>query len=274
MENLYKNAMSVISRIESSIRSGRKGAAAKAATTLLLLLSMGLTAGAQDWNIANELYAQGDFTTALDNYLAIEQSDMVSADLYYNIANCYYKLADIPHAVLYYERALKLNPHHADAANNLAIAQASVQDRIDSVPRFILAQWMENLKYSMSSDGWAWLTVGLFALVVLLLTGFRQLGSVSARKASFVLACVLFVLTLCTFSLSLSQRADALSDKGAVVMSPVSSVKSSPGTSGTSLFIIHEGTVLDVKDVVGDWYRVTIADGREGWIPAADIEII
>lgn len=274
MENLYKNAMSVISRIESSIRSGRKGAAAKAATTLLLLLSMGLTAGAQDWNIANELYAQGDFTTALDNYLAIEQSDMVSADLYYNIANCYYKLADIPHAVLYYERALKLNPHHADAANNLSIAQASVQDRIDSVPRFILAQWMENLKYSMSSDGWAWLTVGLFALVVLLLTGFRQLGSVSARKASFVLACVLFVLTLCTFSLSLSQRADALSDKGAVVMSPVSSVKSSPGTSGTSLFIIHEGTVLDVKDVVGDWYRVTIADGREGWIPAADIEII
>jgi SH3-like domain-containing protein len=51
-------------------------------------------------------------------------------------------------------------------------------------------------------------------------------------------------------------------------------VKSSPGTSGTSLFIIHEGTVLEVKDVVGDWYRVTIADGREGWIPAADIEII
>ena len=275
MDNLYKNAMSVISRIESSIRtSGRKGAAAKAATTLLLLLSLGLTAAAQDWNIANELYAQGDYTTALDNYLAIEQSDMVSADLYYNIANCYYKLADIPHAVLYYQRALKLNPHHADARNNLEIAQASVQDRIDSVPRFILAEWMDNLKYSMSSDGWAWLTVALFALVVLLMTGFRQLGSVSARKASFVLACVLFVLTLCTFSLSLSQRADALSDKGAVVMSPVSSVKSSPGTSGTSLFIIHEGTVLEVKDVVGDWYRVTIADGREGWIPAADIEII
>ena len=276
MENLYKNAMSVISRIEGSIRnsSGRKGAAAKAATTLLLLLSLGLTAAAQDWNAANELYAQGDYTTALDNYLAIERSDMVSADLYYNIGNCYYKLADIPHAVLYYKRALKLNPRHADAANNLEIAQASVQDRIDSVPRFILAQWIDNLKYSMSSDGWAWLTIGLFALVVLLMTGFRQLGSVSARKASFVLACVLFVLTLCTFSLSLSQRADALSDKGAVVMSPVSSVKSSPGTSGTSLFIIHEGTVLEVKDVVGDWYRVTIADGREGWIPAADIEII
>lgn len=276
MENLYKNAMSVISRIEGSVRkaSGRKGTAAKAATSLLLLLSLGFAASAQDWNIANELYAQGDFTTALDNYLAIEQSDMVSADLYYNIANCYYKLSDIPHAVLYYERALKLNPHHADARNNLEIAQASVQDRIDSVPKFILAEWMDNLKYSMSSDGWAWLTIALFALVVLLMTGFRQFGSVSARKASFVLACVLFVLTLCTFSLSLSQRADALSDKGAVVMSPVSSVKSSPGTSGTSLFIIHEGTVLEVKDVVGDWYRVTIADGREGWIPAADIEII
>ena len=276
MDNIYKNAMTVISQIEGSIRSaaGRKGAAAKAATSLLLLLAMGQSLFAQDWNAANELYAQGDFTTALDSYLAIEQSDMVSADLYYNIANCYYKLGDIPHSVLYYERALKLNPHHADARNNLEIAQASVQDRIDSVPRFILAQWIDNLKYLMSSDGWAWLTVALFALVLLLLTGFRQFGSLSARKASFVLACVLFVLTLCSFSLALSQRADAISDKGAVVMSPVSSVKSSPGTSGTSLFIIHEGTVLEVKDVVGDWYRVSIADGREGWVPAADIEII
>ena len=277
MDKLYKDAMSVISRIETSIRnasSGRKGAAAKAATSLLLLLSLGLGASAQDWNTANELYAQGNYTTALDGYLAIEQSDMVSADLYYNIGNCYYKLSDIPHAVLYYERALKLNPRHDDARNNLEIAQASVQDRIESVPRFILAQWMDNLKYSMSSDGWAWLTVALFALVMLLLTGFRQFGSRSARKTSFVLACVLFVLTLCSFSLALSQRADAVSDRGAVVMSPVSSVKSSPGTSGTSLFIIHEGTVLEVKDVVGDWYRVTIADGREGWIPAVDIEII
>ncbi|MBO6069240.1 MAG: BatD family protein [Bacteroidales bacterium] len=277
MDNLYKNAMSVISRIESSIRnasSGRKGAAAKAATSLLLLLALGFGASAQDWNAANELYAQGNYTTALDSYLAIEQSDLVSADLYYNIGNCYYKLADIPHAVLYYKRALKLNPHHADALNNLEIAQASVQDRIESVPRFILAEWLDNFKYSMSSDGWAWLTVALFVLVLLLLTGFRQFGSRSARKASFVLACVLFVLTLCSFSLALSQRADAVSDGGAVVMSPVSSVKSSPGASGTSLFIIHEGTVLEVKDVVGDWYRVTIADGREGWIPAADIEII
>jgi tetratricopeptide (TPR) repeat protein len=277
MDNIYKNSMTVISQLEGSIRSassGRKGAAAKAATTLLLLLSLGFAASAQDWNIANELYAQGNYTTALDSYLAIEQSEMVSADLYYNIGNCYYKLSDIPHAVLYYERALKLNPHHVDARNNLEVAQASVQDRIESVPKFILAEWMDNLKYSLSSDGWAWLTVALFVIVLLLLTGFRQFGRVSARKASFVLACVVFVLTLCSFSLALSQRADALSDKGAVVMSPVSSVKSSPGTSGTSLFIIHEGTVLEVKDVVGDWYRVTIADGREGWIPAVDIEII
>jgi len=277
MDKIYKDAMSVISRMEGSLRNApsvRNGAAAKAVTSLLLLLCLGFAASAQEWDAANELYARGDFTTALDSYTAIEQSGMVSADLYYNMGNCYYKLGDIPHAVLYYERALKLSPHHADAANNLEIAQASVQDRIDSVPRFILAEWFENLKYSMSSDGWAWLAAGLFLLVLLLLTGFRQFGSVGARKASFVLACVAFAFTLCCFGLSLSQRADALSDKGAVVMSPVSSVKSSPGTSGTSLFIIHEGTVLKVKDVVGDWYRVSIADGREGWIPSSDIEII
>ena len=276
MENIYGKAMSVISEIESSLRGGpgRKNGSAKTVAVLLAILSAGLTASAQDWNAANDLYAQGDYTTALDSYKAIEQSGMVSADLYYNIGNCYYKLKDISHSVLYYERALKLNPRHSDARNNLEIAQASVQDRIDSVPRFVLAEWFDNFKYSMSSNGWAWLTLALFALTILLLTGFRLLGTVSARKTSFVLACVVFIVTLFTFTISLSQRADALSAGGAVVMSPVSSVKSSPGTSGTPLFIIHEGTVLEVKDEVGEWYRVMIADGREGWLPASDIEII
>lgn len=275
MEIQYQSSMTVISQIESSIgNNANKKDSAKKALMLIFLLSLSLSMSAQSWNEANDKYAQGDYTSALDSYLAIESSDMVSADLYYNIANCYFKLSNAPRAVLYYERALKLNPSHEDAANNLEIAKASVLDRIDEVPQFILAQWVEDCKYMLSSDGWAWVTIVLFSMVLLFTIGFRQLAKRKARKTSFALACVIFMFTLCSLAFSLSQRADALSEDSAVVLSPVSSVKSSPGNTGTSLFIIHEGTVVEIKDIVGDWYRVTIADGREGWIPAADIEMI
>ena len=57
-------------------------------------------------------------------------------------------------------------------------------------------------------------------------------------------------------------------------MIPVSSVKSSPGEDGKSLFILHEGTRLKILDELGTWYKAEISDGRQGWIRSADIEVI
>jgi SH3-like domain-containing protein len=61
----------------------------------------------------------------------------------------------------------------------------------------------------------------------------------------------------------------------AVVMRPVASVKSSPSAeSSTDLFILHEGTKVRILDQVGRWNNIELADGRQGWLPSEDIEVI
>ena len=68
---------------------------------------------------------------------------------------------------------------------------------------------------------------------------------------------------------------DSVKTDTAIVMSPVSSVKSSPSSgSSKDLFVIHEGTKVTILDEVGSWRNISLADGRQGWIPASDIEII
>ena len=91
----------------------------------------------------------------------IEGENLESADLYYNIGNTYFKLDDIAHAILYYERALKLDPAHADARHNLEIATQLTLDRVDAVPDFILVSWFRGVRQSLSADTWAWLTLAL-----------------------------------------------------------------------------------------------------------------
>ena len=62
---------------------------------------------------------------------------------------------------------------------------------------------------------------------------------------------------------------------GAIVMSPVTSVKSSPSEEvSKDLFILHEGTKVTILDAVGDWRNIELADGRQGWIHTEDIEVI
>ena len=61
----------------------------------------------------------------------------------------------------------------------------------------------------------------------------------------------------------------------AIVLKPVSSVKSAPsGDSAKDVFTLHEGTKVKVVDNVGGWSNVELADGRQGWLPSSDIEII
>ena len=58
-------------------------------------------------------------------------------------------------------------------------------------------------------------------------------------------------------------------------MKPVAAVKSSPSSeSSKDLFILHEGTKVTIIDQVGNWNNISLADGRQGWLPAMDMEII
>ena len=74
---------------------------------------------------------------------------------------------------------------------------------------------------------------------------------------------------------SLWQKKDYFSADEAVIMKPVTSVKSSPSTEATKdLFILHEGTKVKVVDQVGSWNNIELADGRQGWLPSSDMELI
>jgi SH3-like domain-containing protein len=76
-------------------------------------------------------------------------------------------------------------------------------------------------------------------------------------------------------SFSAWQKNDYMKADKAIVMRPVSSVKSSPAAeSSQDLFVLHEGTKVNILDQVGSWSNIELADGRQGWIKASDIEII
>ena len=281
MENEYNEALNVISDIESQLKNPKAASGKKVAgaALLVLLLSLAMPAAAQEdvsslWEKAGEAFAAGQWQNALNCYQMIEGEGLVSDDLYYNIGNTFLKLQDNAHAILYYERALKLNPSHADAAHNLEIVRQMTLDKIDEVPDFILVSWFHNLRQGLSANAWAWITLGLLLLAGILLTVFRSGAPRPLRKVSFILSCIVLVLAIFTFIFSLQQKRAVTRQDSAIVTAPVCSVKSSPAEGGKTVFVLHEGTKVRLLDDVGDWARIEIADGRQGWAQGSTFEII
>src|SRR5690606_5719538 len=81
------------------------------------------------------------YQEAINSFKEVLDAGYVSASLYYNIGNAYYKLDDIPSALLYYEKALRLAPGDEDIRFNIQLASLKTVDKIEDIPVFFLAQW-------------------------------------------------------------------------------------------------------------------------------------
>lgn len=277
MENEYNEAIRIISQIESEVKKSKKpGKGAKSLMIATMLTMSFVLADAQEpadlWKNGNEAFAQEQWQDALNSYKSIEDQGLQSADLYYNMGNAYFKLGDTPHAILYFERAIKLNPSHKDARNNLEIASQFTLDKIDKVPEFVLLTWTKRLRQSLSADNWAWITLLLGIVIVALMLLFKHSYSGKIRKISFITACVIFAVAIATFIFSISGKNAIMRVDHAIVMSPVSSVKSSPSDAGNAIFVLHEGTKVKLLDEVGEWSKIELSDGRQGWLKKSTVE--
>ncbi|MGN0190458.1 MAG: hypothetical protein ACI39U_02265, partial [Candidatus Cryptobacteroides sp.] len=100
-------------------------------------------------------------------------------------------------------------------------------------------------------------------------------GTSAGKRAGFILGIIFLLADGACLGFALYQKNGYFVRDEAVVTVPVISVKSSPSSEGTkNLFILHEGTELKLIDTVGDWCNVEIADGRQGWVEAGEIEVI
>lgn len=178
-------------------------------------------------------------------------------------------------AILYYERALKLDPSYDDARFNLELLNSSIQDRIDPVPEFILKVWARKVCYLMDSDSWTVCFFVFLALSLGLLLMFLLAPTAAGRRTGFFTAIVTLLVAASSVSFATWQKRDYMRADSAIVMRPVTSVKSSPSSEASKdLFILHEGTKVTILDSVGSWNNIELADGRQGWIPSDDIEVI
>ena len=223
---------------------------------------------------ANEAYQQQKYEDAVDLYLQIANAGNEGSVLFYNLGNAYYKTEDLSHALLWYERALRLDPRNEDIKHNIAFVNRQLVDRIEVLPELFITRWWNALSKSVTSNTWAMLSIIfcslMFLSVALILVGRRP------WLRSLGLATTIVSLLLSVFSVIFAHKEAVRYEKfpEAIVMQPVLNAKSTPNATGNDLFVIHEGLKVGVADRLNDWYEIKLPNGEKGWVPASGVEII
>jgi tetratricopeptide (TPR) repeat protein len=280
----FEKAVEVISTIDSSMKIRKGGAGRYMAVVIFMLCSIGAAASEESradslWKAGNAAFDRGEWAQAISDYEAISDMGLESAELYYNIGNAWFRSDNYAEAVLYYERSLRLDPSFSDAKQNLEYVNELLQDKTEQVPEFFLKEWMRDISYLTDSDTWAIVALFMLGVTLVLVLMFLLSASLVWRRVGFFAGICTILLFIASLSFSIWQKNDYLNHDEAIVMydktRDKAEVRSSPSSeNNTVLFDVHEGTKVSILESMGAWTKISISDGRQGWIRTADIEII
>lgn len=239
-----------------------------------LVLTMSLPISAQNMKSANDAYAAGNYEEAIQIYENVTKSGYESSTLYFNLGNAYYRTGKLAPSILNYERALRLDADNVDAQHNLEFVRQKTVDKIEPFATIFFVKWIEEFRNIADSNEWAY--TGIIFLIILIISLFLYIFGrrIWIKKTGFGLAIATLCFTVVSLVFSYQQKKALEDNSTAIVFVPTVTIKSSPDNSGTDLFVLHEGTKLTIKSILGDWSEITTEDGNTGWILSKSIEKI
>ena len=214
---------------------------------------------------ANAAYNGGNYGLAVEKYEAILDQKMHSAALYFNLGNTHYRLGNVAESVFYFEKAKQMQPLDKAIKNNAQFANNMTLDAIEELPQTQLDTLQQNVLMSFSLNQWAKITLLLAWLTFFFFMVYRFSRQMQFKRIFFVLGCVVLLFTLVSIFLTQTKQQGAKQVK-AVVFNQEIEVWAEPNKRADMLFLLHEGTLLDVLSELEGWSKIKLANGSEGWI--------
>lgn len=238
-----------------------------AAAVFLVWACPGQCAGldiSAEFESANRLCEQGRFDHAIAAYERLLEEGAVSAALYFNLGNAYFKSGRIGRAIAAYRTAEQLSPRDPDIRANLQFARNQVQ-----APTFImskLTRWFGTITLN------EWTTSAaavLWVFFVLLAVGEAK-PALKPRIRSYIwfVGGTFVVLAACVVLACVAQRA---ANRLAVVIEPEVAVRQGPLDDALPAFVVHDGAELQVLDQKDNWLQVAVGLRRIGWVKRASV---
>lgn len=243
--------------------------------TLILLLFVSQMIWAQNaFEQGNKYYQEENYPAAISSFESIINSGKESAEVYFNLGNCYYKVHKVAPAVYNYEKALLLNPNDPEIKTNLDFARKMAIDDIKVIPKVgfnkVIADFTSNYYY----DTWAWIAVCFAFLFLLFFVGYYFSHKTTIKRIFFLgMFGWLLAIIICIAS-GFYEKNRYDNERPAIVFSETASVKSEPKATATDAFVLHEGTKVYILERIANWKKVELTDETTGWIEESAIKEI
>jgi tetratricopeptide (TPR) repeat protein len=211
---------------------------------------------------ANQEYAAGDFKTAIDDYEALVRAGQDTPNLFYNLGNAYFRKNNFGRAILNYERALALDPHHPESETNVQIArdEARALELVPTRSERLFAFADENqLVVTAAIAFW----IGMFSIAAWIIGRSR-----SALALSILSLSIFAIAVVASYQLSHGKNGPGL----AIVTGDKVDARLATADNANRVLTLPAGSEIKIVSQRGDWIYAALPNNLRGWIPANSAE--
>lgn len=214
----------------------------KKAVIILLFQSCLLYGNIENINFlfdrANKLYEEGNYLEANHLYGNIASSNIVSKDLYYNIASSYAEIGSNGYAILWYERALNISPFDKEIKNNIILLNGK--------------------------DNRSLIIVIFYLTIILFIIFFTALIVLLIKKINKKIYCLFIALSILFIIPSIIIYNSINSDYLIIVKR--ANLHNGSGERTDIISRINEGEKFRILEEHSNWYYVKGSSYGKGWI--------
>lgn len=244
---------------------------------LFFLSSLFAFAQSPELSAARAALEGEDFRTQVTALDSLTKTGEVSPDLYQALGNAYFQRSDFGKSILSYERGLRLKPGHKGLTNNLKYVRAEAGITRQALPDFFLARWWRAIGATLGANTLFWLAMVFWWLAVGgAVIWFLRRKEMDEKKRFALLpgAVISLVLAIIFFSIGNSRNAFLDNDREAILIAETADLRVAPGVNATLEQSLSAGLKLRVLDEYDGFIKVSMEDGKQGWLPEAAVEVI
>ncbi len=217
----------------------------------------------------NAFYEEGRYDKAIEEYEKLLEQGFESGNLYFNLANSYYKQDKPGKAVLNYERAKRLIPRDGDLKANEKFALSGITASSSGQSGPFLRRVSGKIDNFTINETTIFISLVYTCVMVLFLILIFMPQFRNYLYSGIIIALIVLVLS----SLSLYSRISLL-DKEAVIIAARAESRFEPFDDATIHFTLHEGAKITVIQAKKEWTKIKRPDGKIGWIRTETSELI
>lgn len=219
---------------------------------------------AATFDAANKLYEQGKYPAAIESYQKMIQAGEVSASVYFNLGNAFFKAGRAGEAVASYRLAEQLAPRDPDIRGNLRFVREAA-----GAPEAKTPPWWQRWAQRISLREWT-ITFGVMIWLTAVLGIARNYRPAWRKPLRYVFTVALRIAILAGLGAGLVWHEQS-GGSIAVIKVKEAVARFGPLDDSQTAFTLRDGTEVSLIDSKDDWWQIQDGKGRTGWVKAGTI---